>query len=53
MSERELKTEHWYRYNERLAILNDGRPPEPWMEEMARAEADAWLAEQRGELNLK
>lgn len=35
---------------ERLAILNDGRPPEPWMYELAQAEAEAWLAQYRGEL---
>ncbi len=38
--------EEWeYRYNERLGILCGSAQPEPWMEDMAKKEADAAIAE--------
>ena len=44
MTPDELRTERFYRLNERLGILNDGRAPEPEHWQIAGAEVEAWVA---------
>ena len=43
MTTAEIQTELAYRRAERIAILSAGERVEPWMEDMAWREADAWL----------
>lgn len=47
MTADELRTERFYRLNERLGILNDGRAPEAIHWEIASAEVEAWVAAQK------
>ena len=48
MTDAELRAEWFYRYEERLGILTDGKRP-PTTQEMliARREANQWLADWR------
>lgn len=54
MTDKQLKTEWRYRYEERLGILMDGRPGDPTPDEkiLARKEANQWLSQQTGELTF-
>lgn len=51
MSETELAIEARYRVAERLGILCGKEAPNAEAYEIARAEAEAWLASQRGEFH--
>lgn len=39
--------EWYYVYRERLGILAEDQPPEPWMKEMAERDADAAIERMR------
>lgn len=53
MTDAELRAEWFYRYEERLGILTDGRrQPDAQERDIARREAGHWLADYRRSANL-